>query len=203
MMISFVKGKLVHATPTYAIVETGGIGYKIYIPASVYPSLPKNGSEVLLYTSLVIREISQTLYGFLSEDERGFFEEITTVSGIGPKLALSLIGHLPMDEMHLAIGNNDIPAISRVPGIGKKTAQRLIIEMRDRVAKSNKHCLPSDFAIEVQSDPRAQNITDAMNALINLGYNQVTAQKAIKKSLVNFPEPMELSTLITDALKNV
>ena len=202
-MISFVKGKLIHATPAYAVVETGGIGYKIHIPTSVYTSLPKIGSEVFLYTTLVVRELSHTLYGFLSEDERDFFEELTAVSGIGPKLALSLIGHLPMDEMHLAIGNNDIPAISRVPGIGKKTAQRLIIEMRDRVAKSNKYHLPSDFAIEVQSDPRAQNISDALNALINLGYTQVTAQKAIKKSLANFPEAIELSTLITDALKNV
>jgi Holliday junction DNA helicase RuvA len=203
-MISFVKGKLIHAAPGYAVVETGGgIGYKIYLPASAYPLLPKIGSEALFYTSLVVRELSQTLYGFLSEEERGFFEEITGVSGIGPKLGLSLIGHLSMDEMRLAIGNNDIPSISRVPGIGKKTAQRLIIEMRDKVAKSGKYYMPSDFAIEVQSDPRARNITDAMSALINLGYNQVTAQKAIKKSLANSPESIELSTLITDALKNI
>ena len=202
-MISYVKGKLIQASPGNAIVETGGIGYSILIPASVYPNLPQTGQEVLIHTTLVVRELSQTLYGFLSQDERNFFEEITGVSGIGPKLALSLIGHLSMKEMHAAIGNNDIPAISRVPGIGKKTAQRLIIEMRDRLEKSSKHYLPSDFAIQIQSDPRAQKISDAMSALINLGYNQNIAQKAIKTSLENLPETIELPDLITDALKNV
>lgn len=202
-MITYVKGKLTHATPSYAIIETGGIGYKIFIPASAYTQLPKVGSEILLHTSFIIREISQTLYGFVSEEERDFFEEVTGVSGIGPKIALSLIGHLPIEEMHHAIGNNDIPAISRVPGIGKKTAQRLIIEMRDRLAKTSKHYLPSDFAINLETDPQGQKISDAMNALINLGYNQVTAQKAIKKSLKTLPDSSDLPTLITAALNNV
>jgi len=202
-MITYVKGKLTHATPGFAIIETGGVGYKIFIPASAYPKLPQVGTETMLYTSLVIREISQTLYGFITEEERDFFEEVTGVSGIGPKIALSLIGHLPIDEMHNAIGNNDIPAISRVPGIGKKTAQRLIIEMRDRLAKTSKHYHPSDFAINVETDPQGQKISDAMNALINLGYNQVTAQKAIKKSLKSLPDTTDLPTLITSALNNV
>lgn len=202
-MITYVKGKLTHATPSYAVIETGGIGYKVHIPASAYTLLPAVGSEILLHTSFVIREISQTLYGFVSEEERDFFEEVTGVSGIGPKIALSLIGHLPIEAMHQAIGNNDIPAISRVPGIGKKTAQRLIIEMRDRLAKTSKHFLPSDFAINLEGDPQGQKISDAMNALINLGYNQVTAQKAIKKSLKTLPDTSDLPTLITSALNNV
>jgi len=199
-MIHYIRGKLVHATPGFAVIEAGGIGYKVLIPASVYPKLPQVGNEVMLHTLFVVRELSQTLFGFLLAEERELFEELTGVTGIGPKTALSLIGHLPVQEMHNAVGNNDIPAISRVPGIGKKTAQRLIIEMRDRLKKSP---LPSDFAIQVETDPRGQKVSDAMSALINLGYNQGTAQKALKKSLSTLPETIELPDLITDALKHV
>lgn len=202
-MITYIKGTLIHSAPSFAIIETQGIGYKILIPASLYPKLPKHGSEVKLHTSFVIRENSQTLYGFISEEEREMFENFTTVTGIGPKIALSLIGHLTIDEVHIAVMNHDIPAISRVPGIGKKTAERLIIEMRDKFAKYSRASLPSDFAIKIGSDSQAQKVVDAMNALINLGYNQATAQKAVKKSLHNNLETIDLPTLITEALRNV
>ena len=202
-MIHFIRGTLINSTPGTAILETAGIGYKVHIPASTYPKLPQIGEEAVLHTSLVVREISHTLYGFSYAEERDLFEELTTVSGIGPKIALALIGHLSVKEMHAAIGNQDITLISKVPGIGKKTAQRLVIELRDKLHKSSKASLPSDFAIQIDSDPRGQKITDAMSALINLGYNQNTAQKALKKSLSNLPESIDLPELITDALKNV
>jgi Holliday junction DNA helicase RuvA len=202
-MIHFIRGILVQSTPGIAVVEAGGIGYKVLIPASTYPRLPQVGEEILLHTSLVVREISQTLYGFSHPDERDLFEELTTVSGVGPKIALSLIGHLSVADMHSAIGAQDITMISKVPGIGKKTAQRLIIELRDRLQKSSKAPLPSDFAIQMDTDPRGQKVADAMSALINLGYNQSAAQKALKKSLANLPETIDLPELITDALKNV
>lgn len=202
-MIHFIRGILIQSTPGIAILETGGIGYKVHIPASTYPKLPKIGQETLLHTSMVVREVSQTLYGFFYSEERDLFEELTTVSGIGPKIALALIGHLSVEEMHAAIGNQEVAMISKVPGIGKKTAQRLVIELRDKVQKGGKYSLPSDFAIQVGTDSRGQKIADAMSALLNLGYNQSTAQKALKKSLSNFPEAIDLTELITDALKNV
>ncbi len=202
-MIHFIRGVLVESTPGAAIVETVGIGYKVHIPASTYPKLPQVGEETVLHTSLVVRETSHTLYGFFYAEERDLFEELTTVSGIGPKIALALIGHLSVKEMHAAIGNQDITMISKVPGIGKKTAQRLVIDLRDKLQKGSKAPLPSDFAIQIDSDPRGQKIADAMSALINLGYNQSAAQKALKKSLANLPDTIELPELITDALKNV
>jgi Holliday junction DNA helicase RuvA len=202
-MITYIKGKLTQAAPGFAVIEIAGIGYKVMISANAYIRLPQTGTETILHTSQVIREISHTLYGFLTQDERDFFEEAMGVSGIGPKIALSLIGHLSLEELHYAICNHDIISISRVPGIGKKTAERLIIEMRDKLAKNSKRHLPSDFAINMDSDPRAQQIADAMNALINLGYNQMAAQKAIKKSLKILPESTDLPTLITDALNHV
>jgi len=202
-VITFIKGKLVRATPALAIVEVGGLGYKILIPASTYPHLPQIGEDVFFHTALIVREISQTLYGFIIEEERDCFEEVIGISGIGPKTAINLIGHLPIEKMHQAVTSNDIASICKVPGIGKKTAERLMIEMRDRYTKSSKHYLPSDFAIKLESDPEGQKITDAMNALINLGYNQSTAQKAIKKSLKMLPDSVDLPTLITNALNHV
>lgn len=201
-MIAFIKGCLVQTNPMHIIIEANGIGYKIFIPTSVFSKLPQLHETCLLYTSFVIREMSQTLYGFLSEQERDLFEILMGVSGIGPKLALSLIGHLPLQEMSRAISSHDIITICKVPGIGKKTAERLIIELRDKFST----LFPvdrSDLAVHELDEQRSRHITDAMSALINLGYNQVTAQKAIKKTLKDFPESIDLGELITSALKHV
>lgn len=201
-MIAYIKGLLVQSSPLSVVIETGGIGYKIFIPASVFSTLPQLHEQAVLHTSFVVRELSQTLYGFLTVQDRDLFEALMGVTGIGPKLALSVIGHLPGHDLHQAIANHDITTISKVPGIGKKTAERLIIEMRDKISA----LLPNDaseFALHTQSDPRAQKVSDAMGALINLGYNQMTAQKAIKKTLKDFPESIDLSELITAALKNL
>ncbi len=199
-MYAYIKGTLMYASPLYAVVDNGGIGYKILIPTNLLGKLPQIGNEVTLHTSFVVRELSQTLFGFMSEHERDLFEALNNVNGIGPKVALSVIGHLSSHDLHQAISTNDIRAISRVPGIGKKTAERLIIEMRDKLPAG---IVPSDLAIQIQSDPMTQKITDAMGALINLGYNQVSAQQAIKKSLEDLPEEIDLPSLITHALNHM
>lgn len=198
-MYSYFIGKLVSQNLGSALIETGGIGYKIFIPASVYGKLPQNGKEIVFHVSFVIRENLQALYGFLRVEERDLFEELITVSGIGPKTALSLIGHMTIEQFHSAVGNGDVQAISKVPGIGKKIAERLILEMRDKLSKASK-----SFSMEfIESNPHAQKISDAINALMNLGYNQATAHKAINKSLKTLPDATELPILITEALKNV
>lgn len=199
-MYAYIRGELVHASPLHAIVETAGIGYQIHIPANVFGKLPQCGSTVLLHTSYIVRELSHTLYGFLSIHERDMFETLMGVTGVGPKLALSINGHISLHDLQRAVSNADIPVICRVPGIGKKTAERLIIELRDKL--QNIPCDPSDHSIQI-SDPNAHKIRDAMNALVNLGYNQMTAQKAIKKTMHDLSDEVDLATLITTSLKNV
>jgi Holliday junction DNA helicase RuvA len=200
-MYAYIKGILVEASPSSVVIDAGGVGYKIFVPASVFSRLPQVGSEAIIHTSFVVREQAQTLYGFTMPHERDFFESLLGVTGIGPKIALALIGHMPLGELQRAIVNEDIAAITRVPGIGKKGAERLIIEMRDKVhVPASEGNIAHSFA---PSDPKGQMVNDAMSALINLGYNQGTAQKAIKKTLKDLPEGIDISTLIAHALKNV
>lgn len=199
-MYAYIKGILSHATPSQATVETQGIGYLISIPASVYARLPPLGREVHFYTSLVVREASQALYGFLTIHERDCFETLLGITGVGPKLAMSIIGHLAISDLQTAVANGDIPLLCKIPGIGRKTAERLLIEMRGKVPT----IIPEGGQTPAQpQDPRAQTIRDAMSALINLGYSHALAQKAIKNGLKDLPEGVDLSTLITVALKNV
>lgn len=201
-MYSYIKGCLISSCPAYAVIETGGIGYKILTPANMFGQLPALGKEVTLHTSFIVRELFHALYGFLTCQERDTFEALLNVSGVGPKLALSLIGHMTMSELHRALANGDVPSISRVPGVGKKTSERLIMEMRDKMAS----LFPkefADFATPFSIDKGIQKINDAMSALINLGYTQAIAQKAIKKTLKETSESLELAELITYALKNI
>lgn len=201
-MISFVKGILVHASPLSVVVDVHGIGYHISIPSNIVNQLPSLHTEVLLHTSFIVRELSHALFGFLSAQERDIFEMLLDISGIGPKLALSIVSHLSFGELQQAISNREIASLCKVPGIGKKTAERLIIELRDKLTSlCSNH--PSHFAVAATLNPRDQQINDAMRALINLGYTQVVAQKAIKESLKDFSEEIPVAALITAALKNI
>jgi holliday junction DNA helicase RuvA len=200
-MFAYIKGSLILSSPTTVVVETASIGYKIFIPINTFHELPQIGAQITLHTSFVVRELSQTLYGFLSIQERDFFEVLMGVTGVGPKLALSLIGHMPLLELQNAITQEDTPALCRIPGIGKKGAERLIIELRDKVSTLPSY--PVKYFLHSSLDPKTQTTHDAMSALISLGYNQMTAQKAIKRSLDELPEPIDLSSLIAMALKHV
>ena len=201
-MINFVKGILTQSTPLKVVIDVHGIGYVVFIPANSFNQLPALQSELLLHTSFVIREFSQALYGFLSPLERDLFEVLMDVSGIGPKLALSIVSHMTLSELQQAISNHQITTLCKVPGIGKKTAERLIIELRDKLSSLAPYH-PSAFAIPVPISLRDQQINDAMRALINLGYTQLIAQKAIKVGLKDFPEEIDVGSLITAALKHV
>lgn len=200
-MFAYLKGKLVSSTPSQAVVDVNGVGYLIFIPCSVLGQLPHLGELVQFHTSYVVREFSQALYGFLDAQERNVFEILMNVTGVGPKLALSLIGHLPPFQLHGAIQQQDLPALCRVPGVGKKTAERLVVELKDKLAQFLA-LNPASLAVQMK-DPRLQQIQDATLALINLGYTQHLAQKAIKQSLKELPEDYDLATLITSALKNI
>lgn len=200
-MYAYIKGKLASATAPNAIIEANGIGYLVFIPANVFAKLPQIGAELILHTSYIVREQSQALYGFLSIQDRDLFELLMSVSGIGPKLALNICGHLSLTDLHRAIQQRDLVVISRVPGIGKKSAERLVVELGDKIQS----LVPAghDAAVVYPSDPRAQKIRDAMSALVNLGYNQATAQKAIKKALHEFSDEIDLTALITSSLQRI
>lgn len=198
-MYDYLTGTLKSITPSKIIVDINGIGYKIHIPLSAYCSLPQISSTVTLYTSLIIKEDSHTLYGFLSISERDLFETVITVSGIGPKTGLTLIGHLEINHFHSAISSSNIKLISKVPGIGKKTAERLIIEMRDKIKSIKTLSMPNIKIENIESS----NISDALSALLNLGYNHLQAQKAINKAIEENKDKADTGKLISIALKNL
>lgn len=201
-MYAYIRGKLTYACPSHVILETAGVGYQLLIPANLFTRLPQIGEETLLYTSFIVRELSQTLYGFSTPTEREFFEALLNVSGIGPKTALSLIGHMSLEELQQAIMHGNIPRIVKIPGIGKKTAERLVVELRDKMVAFAPSTASPD-SMHGAAGPHSQKISDAMNALVHLGYNQMVAQKAIKKTLSDLPEGIELADLITHALKHI
>lgn len=198
-MFDFIKGQLITSDSLHIVVDNHGVGYKIFIPANTFAKLPQIGENVHLHLSYVVRELSHTLYGFLSFNERQLFEILMGVTGVGPKLALSIIGHLLLSDFQQAITQGNILLICKVPGIGKKTAERLIIELRDKL----KDLVPSIQDAACLKDVHSEKLQDAISALIHLGYNQNVAQKALKKTLQNCPDHIDLPTLITLSLKNV
>lgn len=200
-MFEYIKGSLVSINPHKAVVDVGGVGYLLQIPLSAFSAMPPIGKEITFYISSVIREDSHKNFGFLSIAERDLFEKISAVSGIGPKTALALIGHLDSQSLESAITTANSTLLSKIPGIGKKTAERLIVELRDKVLKGlKKSPLPSTPQKGLSDED--QRINDALSALMNLGYNSLQAQQAIKKALADFKEAPELSTLIREALSN-
>jgi len=198
-MMDYIKGILTISNPVKTVVETAGIGYRIHLPLSCYGKLPKVGEPVQLFLSTVIREDSHKNYGFLTSEERDLFETLIDVSGIGPKTGLALLGHLDAGDLQIAISTSDITGICKVPGIGKKTAERLILEMRDRIQK-NGISYPC-FAGSSKDGKNAAH--DALSALINLGYQPLHAQKAINSIFEEIGRDQDLSTLITHALKKL
>jgi len=197
-MYEYIRGVLEECEPLSVVIDVGGIGYQILIPPNHYAKMPAKGKKVKVFTSFIVREQSQTLYGFLNKEDRSLFEVLTTVSGIGPKTALGIVGSLESAALVTAVRTEDIQVLCKVPGIGKKTAERLIIEIRDKLPNMFQRTL-SQAALPESS----QTIQDALNALINLGYTQNTAQNAMKKTVASLGEESDLATMITTALKNV
>lgn len=197
-MYAYIKGALKEAALSSVVIEANGIGYYMHIPFNNFSLLPAVESEVLLYTTYVVREESQKLFGFLTIEQRDLFESLIDISGIGPKTALCLVGHMPMDELRMAISQANTQLICKIPGIGKKTAERLIVEMRDKIQKS----IGKQGRLNVTTSEQGI-VADAISALINLGYNSAQAQKAVKAVVAKAPDEQELAKLITTALRNI
>jgi Holliday junction DNA helicase RuvA len=171
-MIAHLRGKLLAKHPNQAIVETGGVGYDITISVPTFSDLPGIGGEVALHIHTHVREDIIALYGFLRPAEKKLFEKLITVSGIGPKLAITILSGMAADEMVNAIRGNDIVRLTRIPGIGKKTAERMVLELRDK--------LPVEKQGEIPAAPTLSPVEeDVLSALINLGYQRVAAEKVL------------------------
>lgn len=195
-MYEYVRGSLVESLSGSIVVETGGIGYRIVVPASLVEKLPEIEQEVKIFTSWVVRETSQTLFGFLAPQERELFEILITLSGIGPKTAVGILGHLDLARLQDAVYTKNVLAFSKVPGIGKKTAERLIVDLRDKILK----IVP--LAGEAEPLGSSAKIRDALGALINLGFTESAAKTAVSKALEELPEESALSDIITLALQS-
>jgi holliday junction DNA helicase RuvA len=171
-MIAHLRGRLLAKHPNQAIVETGGVGYDVTISVPTFSDLPIIGGEVALHVHTHVREDTIALYGFLRSAEKRLFEKLITVSGIGPKLAITILSGMPADEMVGAIRGNDIARLTRIPGIGKKTAERMVLELRDN--------LTVEKAGDIAAPPSLSPIEeDVLSALLNLGYQRAPAEKAL------------------------
>ncbi|MBL8210307.1 MAG: Holliday junction branch migration protein RuvA [Bryobacterales bacterium] len=179
-MIGHLRGTLLEKHPNEVIVEAGGVGYQVAISVSTFSSLPNTGTEVRLRIHTIVREDAFLLYGFLSLDEKALFEKLISVSGIGPKLAITVLSGIPVPDLVSAIRGGNVQQLTRVPGIGKKTAERLVVELRDKVDALGGKTAPSTGV------PAAAALTavdeDVLSALVNLGCPRPAAETAIRKA---------------------
>lgn len=174
-MIAHLRGKLISRRPNQVIVETGGVGYDVTVSVPAFSELPSLGSEVALYVHTHVREDQLALYGFLRPEEKELFEKLITVSGIGPKLAITILSGMPAEDMVDAIRGNDVMRLTKIPGIGRKTAERMVLELRDKLPAG----MAADQAPVVPSLSATQE--DVLSALVNLGYQKPAAEKAMER----------------------
>jgi Holliday junction DNA helicase RuvA len=178
-MIAHLRGRLLSKHPNQAVIETAGVGYDVTISIPTFSDLPSLGSEVALHIHTHVREDQIALYGFLRPAEKQLFEKLITVSGIGPKLAITILSGMPADEMVGAIRGNDIARLTRIPGIGKKTAERMVLELRDKLPPAAETpAAPTTTAME----------EDVLSALMNLGYQRPAAERALAQAAKNGKE---------------
>lgn len=171
-MIAHLRGKLLAKHPNQAVVEAGGVGYDVAISVPTFSDLPAAGGEVALHIHTHVREDALALYGFLRSSEKVLFEKLITVSGIGPKLAITILSGMAADEMVNAIRGNDIARLTRIPGIGKKTAERMVLELRDKLTVEKHGEIAAAPALSAAEE-------DVLSALVNLGYQRAAAEKAL------------------------
>ncbi len=179
-MIAFLRGKLLEKHPNQVIVETGGVGYDVLIPVSTFTALPEAGSEVRLCIHTHVREDALALFGFLTSEEKIIFEKLISVSGIGPKLAITVLSGLSTADLIPAIRNGYVEQLVRIPGVGKKTAERMVLELKDKLDGVG----ASSAQGQTEKPTAALNVVeqDVLSALLNLGCNRAAADAAVRKA---------------------
>ncbi len=198
-MIHFVRGILEETGNDYVVLDNHGIGFLIYTPSSVLDELPNRGETVRMYTYMYVREDQMTLYGFLNRDDLQIFKMLISVSGIGPKGALGILSTISPNQFRFAVISGDAKAISKAPGIGPKTAQKLIIELKDKLKIEDVFEEESVSSTGAALDQNAQK--EAMMALVSLGYSETEAFGALKK--IQATPDMDSETLLKLALKQM
>ena len=196
-MIVHLNGKLVEKDITRVVVECGGVGYEASIPLSTFDRLPAEGADVKLYTYHDVREDAEALYGFATEAEREVFKLVTTVSGVGPKIALSVLSGLTTGDLQLAISQGDVKRLASIKGIGKKTAERIVVDLKDKINPIE--ALANSTAASSQAQSNV--LRDAMLALSALGFSEEIARAKVQRVLEADPSVQDTETVVKLALK--
>jgi Holliday junction DNA helicase RuvA len=200
-MITFLRGRLMSALPTQAVIDVNGLGYEVFIPLSSYDKLPAPGEAVHILTHLHVREDAQILYGFMSAAERDLFRLLVNhVSGIGPKLALAVLSGMSVSHFKSAVVNSDVTSLSKISGLGKKTAERIVLELKDKLGVA----AAWEAASATQTPtPQEEQANEAVLALIALGYKQVDAHKAVREIQQSGKEPKSAEDLVRQTLQRL
>lgn len=198
-MIGSLRGKITAKKPPLLMVEVQGVGYEVETPLSTFYHLPADQDDIFLYTHLVVREDAHLLYGFYSERERVLFRNLIKVSGVGPKLALAILSGMDPDGFMRCVLDNDVGSLTRLPGVGKKTAERLVIEMRDKLSTLGDMNLSAGMLLP-NGDAAGSEIADAISALVSLGYKPDQARRAVTKAPAGC---VSSEALIKYALQNI
>ena len=194
-MIAHLSGKLTHKSPVTIIIDVNGVGYQVFIPLSTFYALPELESKISLGIHTHMREEALKLFGFYTIDEKKIFEKLITINKVGPKLALTILSGMPPADILSTIDSNDIVKLSTIPGIGRKTAERLILEMRDKLDG-----LSLDFVAKKGPGPEKGLFDDALSALVNLGYKKSQAEQTLKKVYAEKVGDTSIENLIKDCL---
>jgi Holliday junction DNA helicase RuvA len=198
-MIAHLSGKLLSKQPNQVIVDVNGVGYEVHVPLSTFYELGEIGSPVQLRIYTHVREDTIALFGFQSANEKLMFEQVTSISGIGPKLGITILSGMPVDELVAAIRQSNLARLTSIPGIGKKTAERLVVELRDKLAK-----LGAAPTGEQQVQPSVSQLQeDVISALVNLGYAKPAAEKAVQTAVSNSKAEPAFEDLLRTALRQL
>ena len=195
-MIAYIRGILVEKDPTRAVIEAGGVGYELLVPLSTYEKLPRTGSEARLLAYHCVREDDEMLFGFWAEDEKAMFAKLTSVSGVGPKIALAILSGSSIAELAMSIAGGDFKRISAIKGVGKKTAEKICVELKDKVGEFAFAGRGADGEDAVAT----QVAKDAFAALRALGFNEETSSKMVADVLAKNAEVENVETVIKLAL---
>lgn len=196
-MIAHIKGQLIRKSPESIVVNVGGVGYELLIPLSTYYRLPQQGEEVQLHAYTHVREDALQLYGFWSRAEKGLFQQLIGVSKVGPRLARNILSGLPVEQLRQAIITKDVALIITIPGVGRKVAERLVMELRDKLAETVTDA--EKMLIEEDAEHR-DKINDIVSALVNLGYKPEAAKAAARKSVQELGGAEKLEDLLKCSL---